>query len=53
MQIRTSVPLTLLATFSQAFLREDAGFHAHQMLEAGASCGSLQAVVVVNCRVAV
>jgi hypothetical protein len=34
-------------------LRDDAGFQAYQMLEAGASCGSLRAVVVVNFRVAV
>ena len=29
-------PLRLIATLAQAVLREDAGFHAYQMLEAGA-----------------
>jgi hypothetical protein len=28
-------PQALIATLTDAVLREDAGFHAHQMLEAG------------------
>ena len=32
---QSAIPQTMIATLARAVLREDAGFHAYQVLEAG------------------